>query len=371
LDTESLVDRIYEAGLVPDLWPALLETLTARFEGVGTVLFTAGRGSIRWTSSPGFAETVAAFVDEGWAARNVRPARVIARRLAGFVTERDVFTAAELEQDPLYTGFMRPRGLGGELGTVMMPPTGDNLVLSINRRVDLGPASPASIEAANLLRPHLARAALFSARLGLERARAAADALRAVGLPAAVLADRGRLMSVNDLFEALMPAIVHERRDRVALADKRADELLNTALVRLRHGGHRGGVCSIPIRGVDEAPAVIVHLLPILRSAHDVFASATSILLATPVTKQAVPTAEILEGLFDLTPAEARVARAIGEGDKTPERIADLFGVSRETVRSQLRSVMAKTGTGRQAELVGLLAGTGLVHNGAVGTKAH
>lgn len=79
-------------------------------------------------------------------------------------------------------------------------------------------------------------------------------------------------------------------------------------------------------------------------------------LIATPVDRAAVPTAGVLQGLFDLTPAEARVARAIGDAQSV-ENIAELLGVSRETVRTQLKSVLAKTGVGRQVELVRLLAG--------------
>jgi DNA-binding CsgD family transcriptional regulator len=60
--------------------------------------------------------------------------------------------------------------------------------------------------------------------------------------------------------------------------------------------------------------------------------------------------------LFDLTPAEARVARSIASG-KTIESIATDGGVSRETVRSHVRSVLAKTGCDRQAEIVALLTG--------------
>jgi DNA-binding CsgD family transcriptional regulator len=71
-----------------------------------------------------------------------------------------------------------------------------------------------------------------------------------------------------------------------------------------------------------------------------------------------VPPAQLLEALFDLTPAEARVARAIGEA-QPPEDVAGALGVSVETVRKQLRAVFAKTGTSRQAELVRLLAGLG------------
>ena len=76
-----------------------------------------------------------------------------------------------------------------------------------------------------------------------------------------------------------------------------------------------------------------------------------------------VPTAEVLQGLFDLTPAEARVARAIAER-RTVEAIAGMLGVSRETVRTQLKSVLAKTGMARQADLAALLAAT-MVRSGS------
>lgn len=41
----------------------------------------------------------------------------------------------------------------------------------------------------------------------------------------------------------------------------------------------------------------------------------------------------------------------------TVEAIAGACGISRETVRNQLKAVLAKTGLGRQVELAGLLAG--------------
>ena len=55
-----------------------------------------------------------------------------------------------------------------------------------------------------------------------------------------------------------------------------------------------------------------------------------------------------------LTQAEARLAVALCEG-LSVEEAAARFGVSLATVRAQLKAVFAKTGTRRQAELVGRL----------------
>lgn len=61
-----------------------------------------------------------------------------------------------------------------------------------------------------------------------------------------------------------------------------------------------------------------------------------------------------LEQLFSLSPAEARLAQLLADGLSMDEAAVQL-GVSRNTVRSQLQAVFAKTGTNRQGDLVRLL----------------
>jgi DNA-binding CsgD family transcriptional regulator/PAS domain-containing protein len=61
-----------------------------------------------------------------------------------------------------------------------------------------------------------------------------------------------------------------------------------------------------------------------------------------------------LEQLFDLSPAEARLAQLLADG-LSMEEAAMQLGVRRNTVRSQLQSVFGKTGTNRQGDLVRLL----------------
>jgi DNA-binding CsgD family transcriptional regulator len=68
------------------------------------------------------------------------------------------------------------------------------------------------------------------------------------------------------------------------------------------------------------------------------------------------PPIELVQSLFDLTPAEARVARRLTAGE-TVEKIASAGGVSPNTIRTQLRGALEKTGCHRQAEMVALLGG--------------
>ena len=62
-----------------------------------------------------------------------------------------------------------------------------------------------------------------------------------------------------------------------------------------------------------------------------------------------------LRAAFGLTPAEARLAGLIADGIGVDEAAAKL-GTARETVRSQLKAVFAKTGTRSQVSLAALAA---------------
>lgn len=65
-------------------------------------------------------------------------------------------------------------------------------------------------------------------------------------------------------------------------------------------------------------------------------------------------THDTLMALFGLTPAECRLAMLLAKGHH-PTTIAQMVGVSRNTLKSQLSSIFRKTGTSRQAQLVRLL----------------
>jgi DNA-binding CsgD family transcriptional regulator len=115
-------------------------------------------------------------------------------------------------------------------------------------------------------------------------------------------------------------------------------------------------VLSIPIQATPGRVPLIVHLLPVRKAAQDIFSGAATLMIVTPVDRAKVPGAEVLAGLFDLTAAEARVAREIAAG-QTINEVAVACGISRETVRSQLKNVLSKTGLNRQADLAALLSG--------------
>jgi len=100
----------------------------------------------------------------------------------------------------------------------------------------------------------------------------------------------------------------------------------------------------------------VAHILPIRRTARDIFTRCAGVLIMTPVTLPQAPPVELVQSLFDLTPAEARVARGLAAGD-TLDQIASIGSVSRNTVRTQVRGVLEKTGCRRQAEVVALLSG--------------
>jgi DNA-binding CsgD family transcriptional regulator len=307
---------------------------------------------MRWVGSQEMSDLLAAFAALGRPEIDIRTPYGLANKDPAFITEFDIMTPEQLATQALYTEFLWPRGYGWCAGTCVKVPSGDQLLYTFERRYDDGPFDAAAMQQLDALRPHLARAAVLSGRLQMERARAATEMLNVVGLPAAVLSLSHRVTSANALFETLMPDVVRDGNQRVAFRDPGVDVLLARALSQ-RNALHTR---SIPIAANEAYPPMIAHLVPIRLAARDIFFSASEVLLITPVSRRGVPSADIIEGLFDLTPAESRIARGIAEGG-TVQGLAARSGNSPATVRSQLKSVFMKTGISRQADLVSLLAG--------------
>jgi DNA-binding CsgD family transcriptional regulator len=349
----TLVDRIYESAFVPELWPKVLGDL-AEIAGARTGFLYVSRDDIHaWTYSNPLGLNASAAIESGAVARSDRFRRIVSHRHSGFVVEDDIYTREELAADPFYRDMLYPRGLGWAAATTVHLPTGDNFVIGLERELARGPVEAERVERLDRIRPHLGRAALMSSRMRLEQAKTISDTLGAVGLAAAVLDSDGNALAVNTLIDA-MPDVVQARAfGRLGFGDRAAHRLLTDAITRAEAGAE-GGVRSFPVRGADGEPALIAHVIPVRLSARDIFSRSAAVLVLTPVALPTAAPVELVQSLFDLTPAEARVARNLAAG-KTADDIAGDGGVSINTVRAQVRAVLEKTGCGRQADVVALL----------------
>lgn len=357
MDAQLFIDDIYECAFVPGRWEHVLTRLADYAGGVGGFLmsFDPAVGIVSGVCSPQFQEPLRAYIGGGVIKGDSRASRMWAANYGGFLSEADVFGPGELEADETFKAFYKPRGIGRAMITALFPPLGDTLFLGVERSYEDGPTRPADVQRMNELRPHLARAALISQRFQQAQARAAAEALGLIGLPALVFGRGGRVLAANEQIQQLTDRIHWLAADRIVFIDLSADRMLRQAMARLDRDD-MSAPASFALRGVDAQAAMVAHLVPVRGSARDILVRCTGVLVLMPIARPDAPPVELIQSLFDLTPSEARVARGLTTGS-TLEEIADANGLSRNTIRSQLRGALEKTGSRRQAELVALLGG--------------
>jgi DNA-binding CsgD family transcriptional regulator len=355
----ELVDRIYECSFVPEVWPQVLRDTSKMSDSATASLFVTNPEVIAWTASRNAHQLTERFIADGWYWRGQLMSRVHNSRHPGFLRDVDLCSEAELEEEPIYRDNWRKMGLGWGAATAFALPTGETLSIVLSRATAQGPADAATIQRLDRLRPHLARTAVMAARLHLERAQAASRTLAALGLAAVVLNEAGRVLAANALIEGMVNLVHWRSADRVRLKDRRADEMLAEALARIALNDN-GGVRSFPVRDSMTNTLMVGHVVPIRFSARDIFARSTAVFVLMPVGAPSSPPVELVMSLFDLTPAEARVARGLAAG-KTVADLAGDNGVSPNTVRVQVRGVLEKTGCQRQTDVVALLGGISAV----------
>jgi len=183
----------------------------------------------------------------------------------------------------------------------------------------------------------------------LENARAKIEACQQLGMPAAVLQHDGRVLSLNLLLQTLNSQFVL-RGDRINLSDATANDVFLQDVACLDSTVIDQVVSSIPVPATDDYPPLVFHLLPMRGS----FGNTLGILVVTTLDALDVPSADLVKVLFDLAPAEARVAALIGAG-LSPRQAAKRLDLSEGNVRTTLKHVFGKIGVSRQSELAVLL----------------
>lgn len=167
---------------------------------------------------------------------------------------------------------------------------------------------------------------------------------------------RGRLRTVTPAAEARLSQLERLRRrdGRLTADDPKLASQLDRAFVGLTKpdGDHH---IRLSLRSASAAlPPVELDLFRIRRREWS-FGFEPSVMGVIRSIDRNAPSHEVLAAAFGLTEAESAIAGSLVSG-KSRQTIARERGVTVETLRGQLKSVYAKTGCGREGELVALLA---------------
>jgi len=343
----DLIGNIYEAGAFPDRWPQVLHKLGLAMGAAGGNLIRSTRNHVELHSSPGVAEVTREFAAQGWNDQNTRVSRLLARAdHPGFLTDSDLHTEEELAELPMYRQFLNPRGAAAGAATIVQGAHDDALIVALEA-FESHVASRQAVPTLNRMRPHMARAAVLSAEIQAARTDGLVKAFNAVRTAIGLLDHDGKLLAASDRFVDYLSDVMRDAPVRLRMTDDETDRRFAAAVA---HVGQLNTGASIAVRSEDKVGVGVLHLLPARHDARELFSRVSIFAVMAGPSNELLPGASIIAALYDLTPAESRVARGIAQG-LSPSELASQLQVSPETIRSHLKKVFAKTSTKRQAEL--------------------
>ncbi len=194
---------------------------------------------------------------------------------------------------------------------------------------------------------HIERASIFLDRY--EAANSAGSSYQAalddIGRSAAFVSDgSSRIVAVNGPARSVFA--VAEGSDVTTLPFDREDVGALMAVVSRVAKGQGEKAATMRMRSTRTESPVIMRIMPVASDSMTPLALVVSTELAWPEGFD-----QTMQEAFALTDTEVEIVRAITEGMQIKD-IAGTRGRSTDTVRTQLRSILAKTGTHSQSELV-------------------
>lgn len=232
--------------------------------------------------------------------------------------------------------------------------------LSMAFRRSEGHAGPEHMRRLQAVLPHVNRAVRISQRLGNWELASSGTlaALNALDFCVYILGTGERLLQMNANGDRLLRAgkVIRMTGGRLQLTDPEADRAFGRYVAQARNPQHGassdGGGLMVRCQVSGEAYRVTVS--PLRMQIRELGFGTTSAIVFVECKTHAVAEPATLQERFRLTPAETRLAVGLAQGRSLRE-IATAHGVSTNTVRSQLQSLLQKTGAKRQAELVRML----------------
>ena len=350
-DLSSIEAAFMRAAVEPYLWRNAMDVVTSAFGGYGAGLFPIDGQFPGQPRTETLEPSFQSYFQNGWVERDLRYRGISIARRYGAYTDFDYISHEEMGRQPYYQEFLRPNGLKWFAGIGLDSP-GDFWVLSIQRRGEQDPFTRAQVAEMAQLAKRLSSALSIASAFAFTRAHAAAHAFQYAGKAAILLDRRGQVVLMNELAHKLCDGDLQIISKRLTSIDVNATRALNYALHRLLWTKETALSEAVVLPRQNRRP--IIAYIGRLESSIDGILDCQAIVSLHDLDARPKANLDVLRHAFKLTHAEARFAQAIGAGG-TLQDAADSVSITRETARSRVKVIFAKTGARRQSELVSLL----------------
>jgi DNA-binding CsgD family transcriptional regulator len=348
----SASETILNACFTPGGMAAALQDIANAVDAEGaTFTYSHRTTQLGAITSQSLVEHVAPYISAD-RPHDPRPDRVNPSPGEGFRLDQDDFSIAEIEADPFYQDFLRPRGFGWHACAVLSgSPEAEAVHLTLRRTTRQGAFAVEDLAVLSAQLPLIRATARITQMMGgldslgldpIDEARRSLFGFDASGGVFVVRqgSQTSRVLGVRgQRFVACgadQQARVKATFDRAMTQSRQASSILTD---------DDGGWWLFSV--VPASMMVPSWMTPLLSWA----------VLAPYARSDEVHLARVqqIASYFGLSSAEARVAGLIGDA-RTIADTARILRTSPGTVRNQLKSIFAKIGVSRQAELVAVLS---------------
>lgn len=361
-DLLALIDKIYDAGLHPKRWNKVLGDLVPLVNGTGAALvsFTPEK-EVAFSFSAGIPDAMLADLPK-YGGMNIRIDAVRAAGPMKICVDYDHISEKEMASHPYYTNFLARYGHGYYAGAILLPGPENETGFFALRKRDQGPFLKHDIATMEALLPHLRRAVEIGMRVEYLEKNWSLDrtVLQRINVGVVALREGGKVLFANNAAVRIGAAsdglTLTDNGLRAArtLDDEKLQQLIAKGLQTVpgpRTAGGQGELIGRPSGSKPYAVSVFPWDSP-----EAIYFGKDAKVLVLIRDSSAIPIhseAQIAK-LIGLTPAEARLARRLLDGE-TLQMGAKNIGIAANTARTQLRSIFRKTDTRRQADLVRVL----------------
>jgi DNA-binding CsgD family transcriptional regulator/PAS domain-containing protein len=278
------------------------------------------------------------------------------------VALEDILPDKDLVTSDYYLHYLKPINLFRILGVDTAEPGGMLARLRFSRRDTEARFKVKERQLLALLTPHLRRAIEIYAKLNRMTSErdVYAGAVNQLSVASIILDEQGRVLTTNAVGQALL-----EQGEGLSLRDGRLhiegrdiNKELQQALTTILKAQLHGETSVVRALRVPRAAGrsdlgLVVRPVPASQWSEGQSSPSAAVFISDP-DLQGSTSRPILGELFDLTPAEANLAILLARGLSLAQ-VSASQNISQHTARAQLKSIFAKTGVSRQAELVRLV----------------